>query len=351
MAMKKKALIVGALGVAGKGLLNHLSQLGDWDVVALSRRPVSAEYNVPSISVDLLDAAQCEERLPALSDITHVFYVAYAPRATHAEEVEPNLRMLQNLMGVLDRVAPHLQHVSLMQGTKAYGAHLGPYKTPARESDPRIISPLFYFPQQDYLTELAARRSWGWSVMRPRSIWGFSIGSTMNMITALGVYAAISKELDLPLCFPGTEGGYKRIDQAVDTVQLAKASVWAATQPHCAGEIFNVSNGGLFRWEHMWPRIADALGMRTGPIRDVKLVEAMADKSDLWSRMVAKYDLRPIAFDQLVDWSFADFQWRMNYDHISDTTKLFRAGFTEMVDDEEMMIRMIREMKEQRVLP
>jgi hypothetical protein len=58
-----------------------------------------------------------------------------------------------------------------------------------------------------------------------------------------------------------------------------------------------------------------------------------------------------IPYDQLVDWSFADFQWRMNYDHISDTTKLFRAGFTEMVDDEEMMVRMLREMKEQRVIP
>lgn len=124
--MKKKALIVGALGVAGKGLLDHLLQLDEWDVVALSRRPVSAEYNVASISVDLLDAAQCEELLSALIDITHIFYVAYAPRPTHAQEVEPNLRMLQNLMGVLDRVASNLQHVSLMQGTKAYGAHLGP---------------------------------------------------------------------------------------------------------------------------------------------------------------------------------------------------------------------------------
>jgi len=349
--MKKQALIVGALGVAGKGLLEHLLQLDDWDVVALSRRPVNAEYNVPSISIDLLDAAQCEELLPALTDITHIFYVAYAPRPTHAQEVEPNVRMLQSLMGVLDRVAPNLQHVSLMQGTKAYGAHLGPYKTPARETDPRIISPLFYYPQHDYLTALAAERSWTWSVMRPRSIWGFSIGSTMNMITALGAYAAISKELGLPLCFPGTEGGYKRIDQAVDTVQLARASVWAATQPHCAGEIFNVSNGGLFRWEHMWPRIANALGMRVGPVRDIKLVEAMADKGELWSRMTARYDLRPIPYDQLVDWSFADFQWRMNYDHISDTTKLFRAGFTEMVDDEEMMLRMLRDMREQRVIP
>lgn len=64
--------------------------------------------------------------------------------------------MLRNLMEVLEPAASGLQHVSLMQGTKAYGAHLGPYKTPARETDPRIISPLFYYPQQGYLAALAS---------------------------------------------------------------------------------------------------------------------------------------------------------------------------------------------------
>jgi nucleoside-diphosphate-sugar epimerase len=349
--MKNKALVVGALGVVGRGLLNYLTRLDEWDTVALSRRPVDDEFNVPSVSIDLLDIDECRGKLPALTDVTHIFYVAYAPRPTHAEEVEPNLRMLQNLMDGLDRAAPTLKHVSLMQGTKAYGAHLGPYKTPARETDPRIIAPVFYFPQQDFLTALASKKPWTWSIMRPRCIWGFSVGSPMNMITALGVYAAISKELDLPLCFPGTQGGYQRIEQAVDTMLLAKASVWAATEPSCAGEIFNVANGGLFRWEHMWPKIADALGMKCGPVRTVKLADAMADKSDLWCRMVERYGLQPLPYDKLVDWRFADFQWHMNYDHISDTTKLFRAGFREMVDDEEMIVRMLRQLREHRVIP
>jgi hypothetical protein len=91
------------------------------------------------------------------------------------------------------------------------------------------------------------------------------------------------------------------------------AGAGAGLKPDCAGAIFNASNGGLFRWEHMWPRIADPLGMQAGPIRDIKLVEAMADKGELWSRTTARYDLRPIPYDQLVDRSFADFQWRMNY--------------------------------------
>jgi nucleoside-diphosphate-sugar epimerase len=349
--MRKKALVVGALGVVGRGLLKHLVTLPDWDIIALSRRQVSEELSVPSISVDLLNRDECREALSSLSDVTHVFYVAYAARPTHEEEVAPNLQMLQNLMEILVRAAPNLRHVSLMQGTKAYGAHLGPYKTPARESDPRIISPLFYFPQQDFLTALSEGKSWSWSIMRPRCVWGFSLGSPMNMITALGVYAAISSELGLPLCFPGTEAGYRRLEQAVDTSLLAKASVWASTDPAGANEIFNVANGGLFRWEHMWPRVADALGMKSGPIRSVKLTEAMSDKSDLWARMIRRHNLKPIPYERLVDWRFADFQWHMDYDHISDTTKLFRAGFREMVDDEEMIVGMLKQLKAELIIP
>jgi hypothetical protein len=101
----------------------------------------------------------------------------------------------------------------------------------------------------------------------------------------------------------------------------------------------------------MWPKIADALGMKCGPVRTVKLADAMADKSDLWCRMVERYGLQPLPYDKLVDWRFADFQWHMNYDHISDTTKLFRAGFREMVDDEEMIVRMLRQLREHRVIP
>jgi nucleoside-diphosphate-sugar epimerase len=347
----KRALVIGGLGVVGRGLLKHLLSLPDWDIVTLSRRQVSEEFPVSSISVDLLDADMAREALSSLDDVTHVYYVAYTPRPTHEEEVAPNFQMFRNVMDVLVHSAPNLQHVSLMQGTKAYGAHLGPYKTPALESDPRIISPLFYYPQQDYLAALSQGKTWSWSIMRPRCVWGFSVGSPMNMITALGVYAAISKELNLPLCFPGTMASYRRLDQAVDTNLLAKATIWASTDPAGANEIFNVANGGLFRWEHMWPRIADAVGMKCGPVRSVKLTEAMSDKRDLWEQIVTRHNLRPIPYERLVDWQFADFQWNIDYDHISDTTKLFRAGFHEMADDEQMIVDMLKQLKADLIIP
>src|SRR5258708_27928141 len=108
--MKNKALVVGALGVVGRGLLNYLTRLDEWDTVALSRRPVDDEFNVPSVSIDLLDIDECRRKLPALTHVTHIFYVAYAPRSTHAEEVAPNLLMLHNHMDGLHRASPTLQH-------------------------------------------------------------------------------------------------------------------------------------------------------------------------------------------------------------------------------------------------
>lgn len=41
--------------------------------------------------------------------------------------------MLRNLMEVLEPAAPSLNHVVLLQGTKAYGVHVRPLKVPARE--------------------------------------------------------------------------------------------------------------------------------------------------------------------------------------------------------------------------
>src|SRR5258707_1132278 len=41
--MKKKALVVGALGVVGRGLLEFLREQEDWETVALSRRTIDDE--------------------------------------------------------------------------------------------------------------------------------------------------------------------------------------------------------------------------------------------------------------------------------------------------------------------
>ena len=132
---------------------------------------------------------------------------------------------------------------------------------------------------------------------------------------------------------------------------LAKAAIWAATEPRCAGEIFNVTNGGLFRWQHMWPRIAHMFGVEVGPVQTIRLAEVMADKGPLWDRMVEKYGLAPNRYEDVVSWRFGDFQWHASYDSLVETTKIRRFGFHDVVDDDEMFERQIAGLRTGKVIP
>lgn len=56
MAQRSTALVVGAHGVIGTTLLEHLASLPDWDVVEVSRRGGTDTDRVRPDAVDLLDA-------------------------------------------------------------------------------------------------------------------------------------------------------------------------------------------------------------------------------------------------------------------------------------------------------
>ena len=74
--------------------------------------------------------------------MTHLVFGAYVERPTLAEQVTANVALLRNTLEGSRPGAP-LRHVMLPQGMKAYGAHLGYMKTPAKETDPRLLGPNF----------------------------------------------------------------------------------------------------------------------------------------------------------------------------------------------------------------
>ena len=125
---QKTALIAGALGVTGRALVQHLSTDPDWSVIALSRRAPDFPTGARFLSVNLLDREDTARMLGGLSEVTHVFFTAYAPHPDVAAEIPLNVGMLANLMDALEPVAD-LQHVQLMHGAKWYGTFLGKYRT------------------------------------------------------------------------------------------------------------------------------------------------------------------------------------------------------------------------------
>jgi nucleoside-diphosphate-sugar epimerase len=347
----KTAVVVGALGVIGRYIVDHLLHLRDWRVVGLSRRKPDFANGADYISVDLLDRGAAESRLSQLTDVTHVFYCAFQARPKWAEHNAPNVAMLVNAVEPIAKASPRLAHVHLVEGNKIYGSHLGPFKTPAKESDPPHMLPNFYWDQEQWLRGFQRGKSWTWSALRPHTVCGFAVGNPMNITTVIAVYAAISKELGLPLRFPGKSGAYRAIYQVTDSALLAKAMTFCATAPTARNEVFNITNGDFFRWENIWPRIAKVFDMTWAAPQTINLTEFMADKVGLWDAMRSKYGLLPYSYQDLAAWPFGDYVFGTDWDVMTDTLKIRRAGFHECEDSEAMLVRMLSDFRERGIVP
>jgi len=348
---KRTALVAGATGVAGRNLLRLLVSDPDWNVIAVSRRTPDIEGEYRHVAADLLDPVDAGAKVSGLTDVTHVFFSAYIEKPSWVEMVAPNMALLTNLMDALEPVAKGLQHVNLMHGTKWYGSHLGPFKTPAKETDPGHVPPNFYYDQQAFIVERRKGKAWTWSSARPHSICGFAIGNPMNLVMVLAAYATISKALGLPLRHPGSEANARALYNVTDGQLLARACVWMGTDPEAANEPFNITNGDIFRWQDMWPVIADYFEMETVQARKIDLVQLMADKGPLWERLVKQHNLKPIPYEQLVRWEYGNFVFTPEYDIISSTIKAKQYGFTEVRDSQEMFLDHFDELRKKRVIP
>jgi nucleoside-diphosphate-sugar epimerase len=346
----KKAVVVGALGVMGRYIVDKLAARPDWEVIGLSRRKGEDRERVRYVPVDVL-----KPWAPDFGDATHVFYAAFqasaGKAADYASNIAPNRDMLVNAVSAIERVSPNLERVVLITGTKYYGTHLGPYKTPARESDPRHAGANYYFDQIDWLTEFQKGKRWTWTDLRPQTLCGFAPGTAMSILPVIAVYAAIMKELGRPMAWPGKPGTGRTIYQVTDSGHFASAALWAATDARCANQAYNITNGDYFRWLDIWPRLAAVFGMEAGEPSPLNLTEFMADKAPLWDAIVSKHGLKPYRFDEVVAWPFGDYVFNTTWDVMSNLTKSRQHGFHDVVDSEEMFVDLLTRFREARIVP
>lgn len=360
--MAKKVVVVGATGLVGNAALRHFGAAGGAEVVALSRRRPRGLYGARHVALDLTNAAQCKAVASELAGATHLIYAALYEepslvdgwRSTH--QIQINDHMLRNLMGALEQVAPGLEHVALLQGTKAYGVHVRPLTVPAREGRSEMYEqPNFYWAQENFLRELQKEKAWHWSILRPVLIVGLAMGGAMDLIPPLGVYAAIMREESRALDYPG---GAARVAQAIDVDLLARAIAWSGEAEAARNEAFNVTNGDVFTWENIWPAIADALGMKPGKVAQLSLVKESANWAAPWDELRRKHNLTAPGLKEFVGLSFQYADYSMRYGQtqsgppsIVSTVKINRAGFTEMMDTEDMFRKWFAEARALRLLP
>jgi nucleoside-diphosphate-sugar epimerase len=359
---RRTILVVGASGVVGEAALRHFTADPHAEVIGVSRRPPVDLFGATHLSIDLLDGARCDAAFRALGDVTHLVYAAVHELPglvagwTDAGHRAANLTMFRNTIDPLVAAQGDLQHVTLLQGTKAYGVHLGATATPAKERWPRHPHENFYFDQEDHLRAVHRGASWSFSILRPQVVYGESLGSPMNLVPAIGVYGALRRARGLPLSFPG---GATRVSEAVDADLLARAIDWCGTSDAARGETFNVTNGDVFTWRDVWPTIADVLGMEVGPDEPHGLVHDMAGRDDEWRDVVRSHALAaPDTLDAMVGDGFvyADLLFGHGVEHsplpvLVSTVKIRQAGFAECVDTEDMFARLLRRMQDRALLP
>jgi nucleoside-diphosphate-sugar epimerase len=354
-----KVLIVGALGVVGRAAMERFAARDDTSVVGVARRAPDFAPGATWVSADLRDREATLSALAPHRDATHVVYAALNEQADLVHgwrdpaNVALNTLMLRNTLDALDG-AP-LQHVTLLQGTKAYGVHTGrPMRVPAREHDAVRDHANFYFDQQDLVSQRASRAGFRWTVLRPQIVLGVALGSAMNPVAALGAYAVLSRELGRPLSFPGHP---HLLTECTDARLIAAAIEWAWGEPRAHGEAFNVANGDVIVWSTFFEQLADCFAMPLGEPTAWRPSEEMPRHAALWRSIAQREGLRVADLEVLVglSWQYADATWASRRPFpvppLVSTIKLRQFGFHDCIDSQQCIVEHLGIMREIGYLP
>ena len=347
--MAKTLLVAGSSGVNGQAVAAHFAGLGGWEVRTLSRGESGRYEGVAHTIADLLQPDDVAAKAGDFAGVTHVFYAALKPNADARVEADENAMMFETLIDAVAR-AGALERVIFLQGGKVYGAHLGVYKTPAREDDSRHFPPNLYFRHEDHAREASRQAGWKWTALRPDIVIGHSVGSAMNLGNLIGVYGSLCRELGCAMQFPGTAAAYDVLVNVTDAEIVAKAAEWACE--NSADGAFNITNGDVFRWRHVWPKLVASFGLEVGEPQPISLQTRLQAMSGAWDALVEREGLAKHGVLDLSTGSFGDFIFKVERDAIFDVTKARQAGFGAMTRrSDESLLAHLDAMRARKLIP
>ncbi|KAH7104652.1 NAD dependent epimerase/dehydratase family protein [Auriculariales sp. MPI-PUGE-AT-0066] len=394
------AIVTGATGMLGRELINELGRHPEtWKTVhALSRSkkgdlPANAVHN----HVDFSQSVEQMSRDLKGVEADYVFFSAYLQKDSEEEACRVNGELLDNFLKALEmnNVVSKIKRILLVTGGKIYGVHLGRVKVPMVESDPWLpeppYPPNFYTVQIHILQEFCKKHpNVSWTTTLPNDVIGYVRGNFMNLITGVGYYAAVCKELGAPFLFPGGRRFYEGYDSFSSSRLHAEFCLWAVLTPEAANQTFNIVNGDIESWSNIWPKIAQRYGLtipanqfdlpveaaytdmplfESPPInlsaaerglghipaskleRRVDLVK-WAEKPEVkeaWARVAKRQGLHD-EFGQAT-WFFINFVLGRNYDLIISMSKARKMGWTGYEDSWESFEHTFDALEADKLLP
>jgi hypothetical protein len=221
-------------------------------------------------------------------------------------------------------------------------------------------------------------------------------GNFMNLVTAVGLYAAVTRELGQPFIFPGAPDFYTGLDCFTYSRLHADFALWAATEPRAGNQAFNVVNGDVQSWATMWPRLAqrfdvkipadqfsaktktkiDAGGSVTPLIEKPPLadqapamgIEGRVPRGEVrahidltqwaqrpevqqaWDQLARREGLQKDAFEKAT-WQFLNFIMGRNYNLIINMNKARKLGYQGWADTWDSLVNCLDELEAEKILP
>ncbi|KAI0613757.1 hypothetical protein TUN205_01965 [Pyrenophora tritici-repentis] len=400
--MSKSALVFGASGVTGWSFINEI--LSDYPAKniwkrahALSNRPLSLSQSQwpedPRLHMvsgtDLLAHDQktvekeMQQKIPDISEVTHVYYFAYKAGMDVVKEQEEALVMFSKAVKAVDKLCPNLEFVVLQIGTKYYGCHLkallpwydeaAPIGTtapplpepPHKESSPRIPSPfaevLFYHVQMDFIADYSKDKKWKYVVTLPDLIIGLVPNQNFySLATTVGIYLSLWKEVhgegaDCP--FPGTEKVWKALSNDSSSDMIARQTIHLTLSPDTPkGALYNVADSKTpSSYVEKWPILCSYFGLKaTAPRPEpIDIRGFIADNFETWTKTEEKYGLQKghAQNDKALFLSEKLLMTKFDFDRHFDMSKIYSTGFTEERDTATAWYSVFDRMRKAKIIP
>ncbi|KAH8688921.1 hypothetical protein GQ44DRAFT_632189 [Phaeosphaeriaceae sp. PMI808] len=370
----KVALITGANGITGTAILDYLvrnTTSSQWSqIIVTSRHPLkthSQDSRITFVALDFLqEPSKLASDLAKVADkVTHAYFSSYVHRDDFSELSAANSSLFENFLSALTKVAPNLENVTLQTGGKCYNVHIQPVPWPVREGDKPRVSTAdtnnFYYPQEDFLIKSQKGNKWSYNIIRPVAIVGHNERPNgMNTALTYSIYFMICRELGIKAPCAINEFFWNAVDDTSYAPLLAEMTIYISTNPRCANEDFNCTNGDPFSWRYLWPRLATHFGAKTaenqsfekpypkeGELQqEFSFKEWAVGKRGIWDKICDRTNTpdAKATFD-FATWHAADWNNRRSWTAVLSTTKAAKYGFHRRQDNYESFIETFRRLR------
>ena len=227
-------------------------------------------------------------------------------------------------------------------------------RIPGLEREPRHAHEKLYWLQQDYLNNYCEETNRKMTIWRPQIIFGHALNAPMNMLNAIGIYAAILKARGQPLVYPG---GPAAVTGAVDADLLAQAIQFTSII-HLLMEKLSISQMVMFFVGRIFGRNSQTFLICKARRSPQRLSDWIYDCEAEWQNIIEANSLRPYSIRELAGDSFfyADALFNAHSDtapppSLLSTIKLRQTGFNKCIDTLDMFKKWFNKLRLLKVLP